>query len=151
MIKDNPNMPNRQRGGFGTRQFPGPFNPRKAQISIEEIRAYIRNQQRCKGFQFSVPIGASQQENISLPGTAKIWMGFSLCVDSNVQAQTIDFDITINNEVVIENANACFFGPLFMDSEYYYLPRPLSGQDTITIQFNNTGAADVVNFVAWYV
>jgi len=117
-----------------TPQFPG-VNPG---MSIEDVRKVIRNQKRTKGFQFDLSVGADNSFPIKLSGTARLFLGFAL--DSRPDFVPADIPlsvtITINNEIVIEKVFPAFFSSSFMDDEYYFIPRPLSGQDTITIQFN---------------
>jgi len=121
-----------------TPQFPG-VNPG---MDIEQVRQVIRNQKRTKGFSFDIEAGASNNFDIALSGTARLFLGFSLApavgaIEANAPDQ---FTLVINNEIVIEQVFPEFFGADFMDDEYYFLPRPLSGQDTITATFNGVNS-----------
>jgi len=119
-----------------TPQFPG-VNPN---MSIEQVRAVIRKQVRSKGFVFGISNG-SNSFDIDLSGTARVFLGFALTAVDPVLADTPrDVTITINNEIVIDRVPPNFFSEAFMDDEYFYFPRPLSGQDTIV--FDVTGVAD---------
>lgn len=57
----------------------------------------------------------------------------------------------VNNEIIIENADPNFLTTLLMNDEYYYLPRPLSGTDEITLSFTNPLVAEVCNVLFYYI
>lgn len=129
-----------------TPQFPGV----KPNMTIEQVRAIIRRQKRSRGFRFGVVAGgnAANVFNIPLSGTARVFLGFAVLFDEEVAASVpLDMTITINNEIVIDAVPPGFFNPAFMDDEYYFFPRPLSGQDTIVLQVNGTAALDFLVIV----
>lgn len=129
-----------------TPQFPG-VNPG---MSIEAVRKVIRNQKRVKGFRFDLSAGADNSSDIDLSGTARLFLGFVVepLPDFDPAAVPLDMTITINNEIVIQKVFPSFFSSSFMDDEYYFIPRPLSGQDVITTQFN--APSDFTLFMAVY-
>lgn len=132
-----------------TPQFPGV----KPGMTIEQVRAVIRRQKRARGFRFGVVAGggAANVFDIPLSGTARVFLGFSLLFDETVPASVpLDITITINNEIVIDQVPPGFFNPAFMDDEYYFFPRPLSGQDTITLTVNGTAIIDLL-LIAYYI
>ena len=57
----------------------------------------------------------------------------------------------VNNEIIIENLDPNFLGNFFNTDEYYYLPRPLSGTDEITISFTNPTATELVSLAIYYI
>ena len=128
--------------------------------SIETVRALIKKQKRLKGFSHTAPIGTSTL-NIDLSGTARILLGIALYGSSAtntlsgswgsfVQVDSIQF--TVNNEIVLDQLDPNFLTPQFNNNEYYYLPRPLSGTDQLTLNFTNTGiASEVVKIVIYYI
>jgi len=118
-----------QQAGVRTPQFPG-CNPQ----TIEQVRKIIRSSKKCKGFDFNIPAGQAENQ-LNLSGSARILLGFAIYRDpSAAAADWPDVSITINEEIMIDQTNAVFFTPDFMDDEYYYFPRPLSGQDTIILR-----------------
>ena len=132
---------------IGTPQFMG----MQKGYSIEQVRALIKRQKRAKGFIFSVATG-SNEFNLNLAGTARIFLGFSLVMDSaDVTAQPEQFDFIINNEIVIDQTPPVFFSPDFMDDEYYYFPRPLSGTDELTVKIQNAQGAQTVRMLIYYI
>lgn len=130
--------------------------------SIETIRGLIKKQKRIKGFSHTAPIGTSTL-NIDLSGTARILLGIALFGNtgtgtsslSNTWGSFVEIDtvqFTVNNEIVIDQLCPNFLTPQYNNNEYYYLPRPLSGTDQITMNFINTGTAtEVVKIVIYYI
>ena len=56
------------------------------------------------------------------------------------------------NVIIIDQLDPNFLTQQFNDQEYYYLPRPLNGQDTITMSFINSGAdAEQLNVIVYYI
>jgi len=140
--------------GLNAPQFPG---QQVKGLNVENIRTLIKKQNRIKGFNFSVATG-TQSFNLQLSGTARILLGLSLiprAVGTDVAIQGFQ-DITgvtfkVNNEIIIENLDPNFIGNFFNTDEYYYLPRPLSGTDEITISFTNPGATELVSLAIYYI
>ncbi len=140
--------------GLNAPQFPG---QQVKGMTIEQIRTLVKKQNRIKGYNFSVATG-TQNFNLQLSGTARIMLGLSLiprAVGTDV-AITGFQDITgvtfkVNNEIIIENLDPNFIGNFFTNDEYYYLPRPLSGTDEITISFTNPGATENVSLAIYYI
>ena len=125
-------------------------------MSIEQIRTLIKKQNRIKGYAFSVTTGTTNF-NLQLSGTARILLGLALIPRTVVGNpiggfQTIGtFTLKVNNEIVIENVDPNFLTNFFMNDEYYYIPRPLSGTDEITVTFTNPGATELANLVIYYI
>ena len=92
-------------------------------------------QKRAKGFLFGIVDGSSNKLTIDLSGTATMLLGWAITFDADVAAADIPISISlkVNNEEIVEEVNPEFFSPEFMDDEYYFFPRPLSGTDTITM------------------
>lgn len=142
---------------MNTPQFPGQQISGK---SIEEIRSIIKRQKRLRGYQFICPVGSSEF-NLNLSGTARILLGiafFGISEKSNLSDTFGQFisvtqcQFTVNNEIVIDQLDPNFLTPQFNNNEYYYIPRPLSGTDQLTMKFINTGAgAETVNMVLYYI
>ena len=143
---------------INTPQFPGQKRP--GVPSIESIRKLISRQKKIKGYTFEVPTGNSQF-NIELPGIARVFLGLvmyganrpepddvKLCCETFVNIDSMQF--IINNELIIDQLDPNFISFGLMDTEYYFIPRPLSGQDTITITFTNNGALSETTKLAVY-
>ncbi len=141
--------------GLNAPQFPG---QQVKGMSIEQIRTLVKKQNRIKGYNFSVSTG-TQNFNLQLSGTARILLGLSLIPRGPIGSQvaiTGFQDVTgvtfkVNNEIIIENLDPNFLGNFFNTDEYYYLPRPLSGTDEITISFTNPGATENVSLAIYYI
>jgi hypothetical protein len=140
--------------GLNAPQFPG---QQVKGMTIEQIRTLVKKQNRIKGYTFGVATGTNNF-NLQLSGTARILLGLSLIPrDPGTSIATQGFqDVTgvtfkVNNEIIIENLDPNFLGNMFNTDEYYYLPRPLSGTDEITISFNNPGATENVSLAIYYI
>jgi len=139
---------NEEMNAIGQRQFPG----QQFGLSIENVRSLIKRQKRLKGYSFNVPIGSSSF-NLDLSGTARILLGIAIygklsnneldreqpsCCIPFQMIETIQFQV--NNEIVIDQLDPNFLSFGFNNNEYYYIPRPLSGTDELTLKFLNTGS-----------
>jgi len=61
------------------------------------------------------------------------------------------FSFKVNNEIIIDSLDPNFISNFFTNDEYYYLPRPLSGTDQITITFTNPGATENTSLAIYYI
>jgi hypothetical protein len=145
-------------GFIGNPQFMG---QQFGKVSIDQIRALIKRQKRIKGYSHTAPTGNSQI-NLDLTGTARIFLGiafFGVATDPagdfanwSVFTEIETIQLQINNEIVIDQLDPNFLTQQFNNNEYYYLPRPLSGTDEITVKFNNTGTnIETVKIVVYYI
>jgi len=136
------------RSSVRTPQFMG----QQKGYSIEQVRALIKKQKRAKGYDFSVDSGTSEF-NLDLSGTARIFLGFCLLLENGTTftAQPDTFNFVINNEIIIDQTAPLFFSPEFMDDEYYYFPRPLSGTDELKVTFQNSAAEQTVKMLVYYI
>jgi len=136
-------------------QFPG---QQLGNATIEQIRGVIKRQKRLKGYVHTATVGTSEI-NLDLSGTARILLGIALFkVGADLTTGSTQFteiqslQFTVNNEIVIDQLNPNFLGAFFNTNEYYYIPRPLSGTDQLTIKFlNNGGSAETVQIVIYYI
>ena len=139
-------------------QFPG---QQLGKNSIDQVRALIKRQKRLKGFNHVAPVGESEL-NLDLSGTARILLGIALFGKADVDfygevcwcnfTMVEKMQFTVNNEIVIDQLDPNFLTPNYCDNEYYYIPRPLSGTDVLTIKFTNTGAkSEIVKVVIYYI
>jgi hypothetical protein len=149
---------NEEMAAIGQRQFPGG----QFGANIEQVRSLIKRQKRLKGYSFNVPQGASSF-NLDLSGTARILLGIAVfgkvtdrevdpgtCCIPFTQIETMQFQV--NNEIVIDQLDPNFLSFGFNNNEYYYIPRPLSGTDELTLKFNNTGTVtEICKVVLYYI
>lgn len=140
--------------GLNAPQFPG---QQVKGMTIEQIRTLVKKQNRIKGYNFSVATGTNSF-NLQLSGTARIMLGLALIPrEANTAVATRGFQhitgvtFKVNNEIVIENLDPNFLGNMFNTDEYYYIPRPLSGTDEITITFTNPGATENTSLAIYYI
>ena len=149
---------NEEMAAIGQRQFPGG----QFGANIEQVRSLIKRQKRLKGYSFNVPQGASSF-NLDLSGTARILLGIAVygkildrelatgtCCIPFTEIETMQFQV--NNEIVIDQLDPNFLSFGFNNNEYYYIPRPLSGTDELTLKFNNTGTVtEICKVVLYYI
>lgn len=140
--------------GLNAPQFPG---QQVKGMSIEQIRTLVKKQNRIKGYNFSVVTGTNNF-NLQLSGTARILLGLSLVprtitadIGTTGFTQITGVTLKVNNEIVIENLDPNFLSNFFNNDEYYYLPRPLSGTDEITLTFTNPGATEQASLAIYYI
>ena len=132
-----------------TPQFPGLAGE---ELSIEQVRSIIRRQKRAKGFRFGLTAGTNDGPKIALSGTARTFLGFSILEANQVGgAAASQMTITINNEIVIAQVPPTFFSPDFMDDEYYFFLRPLSGQDEILLDVTLPSGTEDFLVIAYYI
>jgi len=132
-----------------TPQFPGLVGQ---DLSIEQVRAIIRRQKKARGFRFPLVVGANADLAIPISGDARTFLGFAVLFE-NVVAPALATQMTIelNDEIVIRQVPPAFFTPDFMDDEYYFFPRPLSGQDNIIMNVTNTGGTQDLVLIVYYI
>jgi len=130
-------------------------------VTIEQVRGLIKRQKRLKGYSFTAPVGSSNF-NLDLSGTARILLGIAIYATPQPEPKTasccINFtqitslQFKVNNEIVIDQLDPNFLSFGLNNNEYYYIPRPLSGTDQLTLSFTNTGtAAETCNVVLYYI
>lgn len=139
--------------------FPG---QQLGKVSIEQVRSLIKRQKRIKGYNFQVDTGTTSF-NLDLSGTARILLGIAMygqvqselaekkatCCIPFTEIETVQFKV--NNEIVVDTLNPNFLSFGFNTNEYYYLPRPLSGTDELTLTFTNPGLVENVFVVLYYI
>ncbi len=140
--------------GLNAPQFPG---QQVKGMSIEQIRTLIKKQNRIKGYTFSATTGTTNF-NLQLSGTARILLGLALVprtptssLGNNGFTDITGITFKVNNEIIIENLDPNFLTNFFNNDEYYYLPRPLSGTDQITLTFTNPGATENASLAIYYI
>lgn len=125
-----------------------------AAASIEQVRDFIKNQRRNKGYALTCPTGTSQF-NLDLSGTARVFLGYMLSIPQaggvNPTVFPQGFSLTINNEIIVEGVHSQFFTNYGNDNEYFELLRPLSGKDDITVIVQNSSAAITIYMNVYYI
>lgn len=102
---------------------------------------------RCKGFRFNVPNGNSNF-SLDLSGMGKYFKGIAFFSVAN---PNLTCQLVINNDVVIENADARFFEINQTNPrDTYIFGRALNGQDTINLSFQNANPAIVLSVLVYY-
>jgi hypothetical protein len=125
------------------------IDQRMASQRANAIREQYREGIKAKGFSFTVPANTTSQQ-LTLTGQASMFFGLAFF---NLGTTGISVGLNINEFLVIENVMAQL---LEVDGAangraFYEFPRPLNGQDTINLNFqNSTGAPVVVYLIVYY-
>ena len=136
------------RGNINTPQFPGiPNSAGTTSKMIETIRKFIKQQKRSRGFLYNLVQGSNNGLSVELSGTARFLLGFSVN-KASLSVGQVTISLKVNNEVILQDVDATFLSSEFTDDEYYYFPRPLSGQDSIILDIQSTGSFDLAT--SWY-
>lgn len=129
-------------------KFPGGASTEKG---IQLMRNLIDNQIKVKGYTLDCAAG-NNDFKLDISGRAKMMMGIAL-ISTSPDALTnypTDLEYRVNNEIIVEDLHSFFISPAFMDDSYYFIPRPLSGADDITINLQSPSEQEVY-FVIYYI
>lgn len=106
-------------------------------LDVQQVQNYIKRQKRCTGENFVLETGDNPGLQVQLPGNARVLLGFVLAFTTEGGALPDgNLSLIINNEIVIDDVFVTFYGADFTDEEYFFIPRPLSGQDDIEFRVN---------------
>lgn len=130
-----------------TNVYPG----KRMGLTPEEVQEYIQRQKKSQGYEVSIATGDNNSlRNVELPGDARVMLGFALdFLDTAGNPVTGKLKMELNNEVMIDDTNITFFDSNFTDSEYYFYPRPMSGQTKLKISV--MGVANAYTLIANFV
>lgn len=119
-------------------------------LTPEEVVDYIRRQKRCLGKSFALTTGSNKDLDINLPGTAYLLLGWAIEETEGLGISLGDVSVRLNNEIMVDSVFWEFFGKDFTDEEYYFIPRPLSGNDVFTFKIENVSAVWTAKIIFYY-
>ena len=129
-----------------------PMTGSKLDMDIEQVREFIKNQKRMKGFNQAVASGTGVRFDLELSGDARLFLGWALLPPvPTVALSPQAVSLTINNEIIVDQVHPIFFSQAFMEDEYYFIPRPLNGTDSITMTYDNSQLAQNFNVIIYYI
>lgn len=116
-----------------------------------EIQAFNKSQIYFKGFNFGLSAGANEIANVNLGGACRRLYGITVYVQSDKTGDDDLFSLQINQEQIIDRVLWRSFCPTLVGnnsgSQFFAIPRPLTGSDTVNIVWNATTAKKVyINF-----
>lgn len=117
--------------------------------NMPEIQTYIKRQIYKKGFNFNTQAGVVNDFPIVLGGKARRLFGLTVYSDFAFVGDADLISLTINEEKIIDNVVWWDFngqgaaGNIFKEESYFALPRPLSGSDSVLLQWNSINAHKV--------
>jgi hypothetical protein len=131
----------------GAPSFPG----QQFGATVEQVRSFIKQQKRVKGYTFDVDTGTTR-EDLQISGTARMFLGLAILIDPTIAVggEPTSISLTINNEIIIDELPPEFLSPDFCDDEYYFIPRPLSGTDEIFMNIINPTFAQRLRVAVYY-
>jgi len=119
-------------------------------MTPEEVQDYIKRQKRCLGKSFTLVTGTNDDLSIQLPGTAYMLLGWAILPREEAGVTLGDVSVRLNNEIMVDKVDFSFFGPDFTDEEYYFIPRPLSGQDSFSFNIDNVTDVWTAKIIFYY-
>jgi|LakMenEpi03Aug12_release.lakeMendotaPanAssembly.Ray.scaffolds.fasta_scaffold695125_2 hypothetical protein len=146
-------VPNVYNPGAQNQQFPGMEIFPGA--TIDQIKEFIRKQKRAKGYPYNLTVGPNDLP-FQISGTAQLLLGFSIIpTGAGVNAATPSeypesVTLKINDEIILQNVHGYQLSPVNLKEEYYFFPRPLSGQDS-TSWIIESSAARPVAIMLYYI
>ncbi len=134
--------------GIDINTYPG----KRLGLTPEQVQDFIKRQKRCLGKSFELVTGANDNLEINLPGTAYMLLGWAIEETALGAGNTAngDLKVRLNNEVMVEGVHWEFFGKDFTDEEYYFIPRPLSGQDSFSFAINGVTDTWTAKIIFYY-
>lgn len=121
--------------------------------SVAQTQEFINNSVRTRGFITALSAGAIQPVQIQISGTAKLLIGFVLHAKTNFSADNLTpraVSLVINNETVVQEMPFNLLDIKFIDGQFYEFIRPLSGNDSIELIYDNTGQGAQTVEAAFY-
>ncbi len=117
--------------------------------NIEAVQAFNNNQLYTKGFAFGVNPGASNEFSPVLGGKVRFLHGitvYSFDANNAPNALPDTFSLNVNSEVIVDKVMHLNYNPTgaalgnIKLGEYFKLPRPMSGSDSVQINWNAINA-----------
>jgi len=113
----------------------------------KEVQSFIKSQIYFKGFIKGVSVGANPDITIQLGGTPRKLYGICLYIQNDKTANDDTFGLTINEEQIITDCIWRAFNPQqtgnFKTNIFFDIPRPLSGNDSVVMNFKATAAMNI--------
>lgn len=120
----------------------------------KELQEFYQKQIYSKGFFFQTSAGSTVSPKISLGGSARRLHGISVFNDLGFSGDQDTFSLTINEEVIIEDVIWWAYNPqgisgnIFKETQYFPIPRPLSGSDSVELDWNASNSHN--SFIVFY-
>lgn len=114
---------------------------------MAKTQKYINNQIYMKGFNFNAIVGTTEVDSISLGGNARFLYGINILMTAASVADEDTFSMVLNEETIVDKANWKIFYPGLNSNkvdQFFPLPRPLFGNDSLLITWNGVTGAKTV-------
>lgn len=121
---------------------------------VKLVREFIRSQIYVIGQEFSPAAASTQDFNCKLGGKVRWLHGINLFLPQINLGDEDKFSLTVNNEVLIDKTiwwaytpGGALFANIRSGDDYFKLPRPMSGNDTVTLNYQSVNAHKIyINF-----
>lgn len=113
---------------------------------IKKIQEFNKGQIYTKGFEFNVTAGNNNQFPINLGGKARKLHGIVVFSEPNNIGDPDKISIVLNSEQLVNNVIWWAYNPqgqagnIFKDSQYFGIPRNLSGADDTQLSWESINA-----------
>lgn len=136
--------------GRGQNLYPG----KNMGMTLQQVQEFIRCQKRSRGYEFDLSVGDNPNLYVDLSGSADLLLGLAIAVRDDDYTSTLyngTVDLQVNNDIVIESHPLRLLTYKFIEDEYYFFPRPLSGSDDIKLNIRNVTDAQILDVVMYYI
>lgn len=122
----------------------------------KQIQDWNNRQIYTKGFSFNSQANTTNEESINLGGKARFLHGICFYSDFNFAGDRDLLSLVINSEQLIDNVIWWNYNPqgqtgnIFKTNQFFALPRPLSGADSVQLILKTLNAHpyDIVFFLS---
>lgn len=125
-------------------------------MTLDQAQTLAVSATKSVGYRHNLVAGqVNNFPGLSISGTAGILLGVTVMLVEQIatpQNAPRSFGCQINNYGIIRTTGFNFFNKQFMQHAFYFpVNQPLAGQDSVEVQYDNTGApAQNVDLVFWY-
>ncbi len=142
LINANPNnRKDKVKNSNGSVIFPG------AQLGFDigAMRDFVKVQKRSKGFIMTTVVG-TKKFDLDISGDGVFFLGLNVTSATPTTLWKHNFKLMFNEEQLFADNNGKFICPELnpnKDMEFFPYPRPMSGNDSITLTIESTEAVDL--------
>lgn len=134
--------------------------PKRPEIQMDNLdfknRNFVQRQIYTKGFSYKSQAGVTNSEAPQLGGKARFLHGVCFYGDFNFPIDRDIWSLTVNQEIIVDKVIWWNYNPqgqagnFFKTEQFFALPRPLSGSDSVMSQLTtiNSHDYDIVFFLS---
>jgi hypothetical protein len=113
---------------------------------VANIQKFNRDLRYIQGFSTTIPAGSTVPLTVSLNASGKRLLGLTFIPSLKTSdISNVTASLSVNNNNVLLNMSASNANPLDLQGMIFFpIPQPLSGKDSIIVNFTNNSAVQVV-------